>query len=60
VGNCIGQHNSKVYLHLLVNALIHALAEAAVITYHYQSILTFNNTYSLFTLTILPALFAIY
>lgn len=60
VGNCLGQHNSKVYVHLLLNALFHAIAETAVIAYHYASLLQFNNAHALFTLTLLPTLFALY
>jgi palmitoyltransferase len=60
VDNCIGQYNSKVYVHFLANALLHSLAVITVTAINYNHLLDFTSISALFTLTILPALFGAY
>ena len=60
VGNCIGQYNTKVYVHFLLNLFLHSLAIVIVAGVHYQGLLEFKSRQALFWLVLLPTLFALY
>jgi hypothetical protein len=60
VGNCIGQYNSKIYFHLLVNVFVHSLMGTFVIIYNYDYLLDTSTNVVYFCITILPNVYAIY
>lgn len=43
VGNCIGQYNAKVYLHLLLHVFIHCLALLAITVANYSHLLDYSR-----------------
>ena len=36
VGNCIGQHNTKIYVQLLVHLMVHSILEVGIMAWRYD------------------------
>lgn len=60
ISNCIGQFNSKVYLHLLVHMFIHSLLTLVVIAYNYASLFDVQQYAIYYLIDFIPALYAGY
>ena len=60
VGNCVGQYNFKVYVHLLVHTLFHTMTVTAITIWNWKDLLSFTSVKALFWFTILPGFFGIY
>lgn len=60
VGNCIGQYNSKVYLHLLTNILIHSTIVLGIIIYNYSALFDYQQYQIYYLIDFIPAVYSIY
>jgi hypothetical protein len=60
VGNCIGQYNSKVYLHLVVNIFFHSGLVLLVTIANYRSLFDFSQYNVYYLLILIPCLYAFY
>jgi len=60
VGNCIGQYNYKVYVHLLINAFIHAFVVTCIIAWSWRGMIGLKGWNGFYWLLILPALFGMF
>jgi hypothetical protein len=60
VGNCVGLYNSKIYLHLLLNAFVHSLVLVGVIVWEWDSLLDGSSYAVYYWLSALPAVYAVW
>jgi hypothetical protein len=60
VGNCIGQYNSKVYLHLLVNIFLHSIVILLITIYNYASLFDFQQYQIYYLIDFIPVLYSLY
>lgn len=60
VGNCIGQYNAKVYLHLLIHVFIHCSAILTITGLNYSHLMDYNRWEIFYLLTIVPAIYGLY
>jgi hypothetical protein len=60
VGNCIGQYNSKVYFHLLVNTLFHSSMVLLIIIFNFRSLLDVTQYKIYYLILLIPMLYAVY
>jgi hypothetical protein len=58
VGNCIGQYNSKVYLHLLANIFIHCLVILINIASSYSTLFDTSQYSIYYLIVIVPVSYA--
>jgi hypothetical protein len=60
VGNCVGQYNFKVYVHLLINGFFHATVVSLLMLLNFKEMMGLQSTKGFYWLLVLPGLFGLY
>lgn len=60
VDNCIGQFNTKIYIHLLVNVFLHSVFELIVIAFNFDKLIDYSNYEIYYWFNIFSGIYLVY